>query len=151
MGRCVNCGGKIRSNYKYCSNSCLHQWHERLAGGGVSVIESICREGARALAVAVIRHALLEEDFRWIYSRDSDLYFDIADLQKHEVMDGYDDDLNKIYVKKRKRMKFELPPEFDGMTQTQVAKMHGMAQKTLNERLRRGMSWEEALSTPLRR
>lgn len=155
MANCKVCGKNIKRTRQYCDAYCMRAYRLSCGGGRKCVIGKLCRSGAKELAIHMIKLALQDKDFRWIYSSRSYLYFALADLSREQVMDGYDDNLNPLYVKAARRgaksKAVELPPEFEGMTMGEIAEMYDMQERCLSDRLHRGMSWKEALTAPLRR
>lgn len=153
MAICKACGKNIKKNRLYCDTYCMQRYRLSRYGGNRCLIGRLCRSGAKELAVQVIKLALQDKDFRWIYSSRSDMYFALAELEKWQVLDGYDDDLNPFYANATRRgaksKAIEPPPQFEGLTLKQIAEMHNLLPRTLSDRIRRGISWEEALASPM--
>lgn len=152
MAICKACGKQIKKTRQYCDKYCMRAYRLSKYGGNKCIIGKLCKYGAKELAVHMIKLALQDKDFRWIYSSQSNLFFELAELQKHEVMEGFDDDLNPLNDTRRiKTERIKPPPEFEGMTMREIAEMYDIQERCLSDRLHRGMSWKEALTTPLRR
>lgn len=153
MAICKACGKNIKNGRIYCDTYCMQRYRLSNDGSNKCLIGKLCRSGAKELAVQMIKKALQDKDFRWIYSSRSDLYFALADLSKEQVLEGYDDDLKPFYANATRRgaksKAIEPPPQFEGMTLKQIADMHNIHPRTLSDRIRRGISWEEALAPPM--
>lgn len=152
MAKCKVCGKQLKTKRMFCDTYCMRAYRLSKEGGNKCLIGTLCRSGAKELAVQVIKKALQDKDFRWIHSSRSDLFFAIADLEKWQVLEGYDDDLNPFYANATRRgaksKAVKPPPEYEGMTLNAIAEMHNIHARTLSDRIRRGLSWEEALSKP---
>lgn len=99
MSKCRWCGKTTNGHKTYCDNVCMQNYKYNIERGEKGVIGTLCRYGAKILAVRVIKQAVSDKDFRWICSKNSDLFFDLAGITKEEIMNCFDDDLNLIRQK----------------------------------------------------
>lgn len=104
------------------------------------------KSGAKLLALAVIKAAIIDGDLSFIYSRRSDLYFDLAEIDRNQLMKKYDDECNLIN-KKRALPKESITLEnYKNMLLKDIAEMLGITPSGLYSRLHRGMTIEEAVA-----
>lgn len=104
--------------------------------------------GAKSLALAVIKAAIRDKDLSFIYSWRSALYFDLAEIDRNQLMEKYDDEC-KIIKKTRKRTTPKeaiIPENYKGMRLKDIAESLGITPSGLSSRLNRGMSIEEAVA-----
>lgn len=78
----------------------MSKWYGNATNGHKNlIIGKLSRHGAKILAVRVIKQAVTDNDFQWICSKNSDLFFDLAGVTKEEIMNCFDDNLNLIRKK----------------------------------------------------
>lgn len=113
MKTCIICGIPIKKGKLYCSN-CKGKYHRCRVCGTFkhrhsvcpkchkpkqypNMIGTLCRSGAKKISLAIIKQAISDKDFHFLYSSYSNLFFDLAEIQRSKLMDKcFDDDLNRI-------------------------------------------------------
>lgn len=103
------------------------------------------KSGAKTLALAVIKAAIRDKDLSFIYSKRSDLYFDLAEINRNQLMENYDEEC-KLLKKSKKTKESIIPENYKGMRLKDIAERLGITPSGLSSRLNRGMTIEEAVA-----